>query len=76
MDIAEQIRTDPDAGARRLVADLGPGLYAFALRMRGTRRTARYRRKSVTRGRPGHCHCLPAKTGKPMGSPARSLFGP
>lgn len=40
MDIAEQIRTDPDAGARRLVADLGPGLYAFALQLCGNRTDA------------------------------------
>ena len=40
MDSAEQIRTDPDAGARRLVADLGPGLYAFALQLCGNRTDA------------------------------------
>ena len=36
MDIAEQIRTDPESGTQRLVAELGPGLRAFALRLCGT----------------------------------------
>ena len=33
MDIAEQIRTDPEGGSRRLVAELGAGLWALALRL-------------------------------------------
>jgi len=40
MDIAEQIRTDPDAGARSLMADFGPGLHAFALQLCGNRADA------------------------------------
>ena len=40
MDIAEQIQTDPDAGIRRLMTDLGPGLYAFALQLCGNRADA------------------------------------
>lgn len=35
MDIADQIRADPESGARRLVAEIGPGLRAFALRLCG-----------------------------------------
>ena len=40
MDIAEQIRTDPEGGSRRLVAELGAGLYALALRLCGNRADA------------------------------------
>ena len=40
MDIAEHIRTDPEAGARRLVAERGEELYAFALRLCGNRADA------------------------------------
>lgn len=40
MDLAEQIRTDPETGTRRLVAELGPGLRAFALRLCGNRADA------------------------------------
>lgn len=40
MDLAEQIRTDPEAGTRRLVAEWGPGLRAFALRLCGNRADA------------------------------------
>ena len=40
MDIARQIRTDPDEGIRRLAAELGPGLRAFALRLCGSREDA------------------------------------
>lgn len=40
MNIAEHMRTDPEAGARRLVAELGAGLYALALRLCGNRTDA------------------------------------
>jgi RNA polymerase sigma-70 factor (ECF subfamily) len=40
MDIARQIRTNPDEGIRRLAAELGPGLRAFALRLCGSREDA------------------------------------
>lgn len=40
MDIAEQIRTDPEGGSRRLVAELGAGLWALALRLCGNRADA------------------------------------
>ena len=35
MDIAEHIRTDPEAGTRRLMAEQGAALYAVALRLCG-----------------------------------------
>ena len=40
MDIARQIQTNPDEGVRRLAAELGPGLRAFALRLCGSREDA------------------------------------
>ena len=40
MDIADHIRRDPEEGARRLVSELGPGLYGVALRLVGDDRAA------------------------------------
>ena len=40
MEIATHIRTDPEAGARRLLDEFGPGLYALALRLCGNRADA------------------------------------
>lgn len=35
MNLVRQIRRDPEAGVRRLLAECGPGLYAVALRLCG-----------------------------------------
>ena len=40
MDIAKHIRRDPEAGTRRLVAEFGFGLRAFAVRLCGNRTDA------------------------------------